>query len=69
MKMETSFDHVWTIKDHVDKIMSASGIIGIRCPDISNLKELPQKYTIWIRGSMDSILLANALLAVSFAFD
>ncbi len=65
MKMETSFDHVWIIRPHVDKIVSSSGT-GIRCPDVSNLKELPKKYSIWIRGSMDSVLLASTMLHVSF---
>ena len=65
MKMETTFDHVWLVRDHVDKIVSTTGA-GIRCPDVSNLKELPQKYSIWIRGPMDSVLLASVMLNVYF---
>jgi hypothetical protein len=62
--METSFDHVWLARDHLDRIISTSGA-GIRLPDVSSLTELPKKYSIWIRGSMDSIYAANILLTVS----
>ena len=63
MKVETSFDHVWLVRDHVGKIVSATGA-GIRCPDVSRLKELPKKFSIWINGTVDSILLANKMLNV-----
>ena len=63
MKVETSFDHVWLVRGHVDKIVSATGA-GIRCPDVSSLKELPKKFSIWINGTVDSILLANKMLNV-----
>ena len=49
MKIDTSFDHVWLIHDKINKIASETGT-GIRIPDVSNLKELPKKYCIWIRG-------------------
>ena len=65
MKIESSFDHVWLVRDHVDKIVSATGAVGIRCPDVSNLKELPKKYSIWIRGSMDSVFHANVMINVN----
>ena len=65
MKIESSIDHVWLVRDHVGKIVSATGAVGIRCPDVSNLKELPKKCSIWIRGSMDSVLLAGVMLNVS----
>ena len=65
MKMETSFDHVWLVRGHIDKIVSATGA-GIRCPDVSCLKDLPKKFSIWIRGSMDSVFLAYNMLSVSF---
>ncbi|KAI9558095.1 hypothetical protein GHT06_014848 [Daphnia sinensis] len=61
MKMETSFDHVWLIRDHIDKIVAATGA-GIRCPDVSVLKELPKKYCVWIRGSFDQVYLASSML-------
>ncbi|KAK4018783.1 hypothetical protein OUZ56_000825 [Daphnia magna] len=62
MKIETSFDHVWLVRDHVDKIASVTGA-GIRCPDVSNLKELPKKYCIWIRGSsVDTVYAASTML-------
>lgn len=65
MKIETSFDHVWLVRDHVDKIASVTGA-GIRCPDVSNLKELPKKYCIWIRGSsVDTVYAASTMLNVS----
>jgi hypothetical protein len=65
MKIETSFDHVWLIHDHIDKIAAETGT-GIRIPDISNLKELPKKYCIWIRGpSVDSVYAASTFLTVS----
>lgn len=66
MKMETSFDHVWLIHDYIEKIASQTGT-GIRVPDVSNLKELPKKYCIWIRGpTVDSVYIASTLLNVSF---
>ncbi|XP_045028337.1 protein bicaudal C homolog 1-B [Daphnia magna] len=61
MKIETSFDHVWLIRDHIDKIVAATGA-GIRCPDVSVLKELPKKYCVWIRGSFDQVHLASSML-------
>lgn len=64
MKMETSFDHIWLVRDHVDKIVAATGA-GIRCPDVSNLKELPKKYSIWVRGSIDDVYNASVMLNVS----
>lgn len=65
MKIETSFDHVWLVRDHhVGEIVSTTGA-GIRCPDVSNLKEPPKKYSIWIRGSMDAVYFASDLLSVS----
>ena len=64
MKIESSNDHVWLVRDHVGKIVSSTGAVGIRCPDVSNLKELPKKYSIWIRGSMDSVFLAGVMLNV-----
>ena len=65
MKIESSIDHVWLIRDHVSKILSATGAVGISCPDVSKLKELPKKYSIWIRGSMDSVIITGAMLNVS----
>ena len=65
MKMETSFDHVWLVRGHVDKIVSATAA-GIRCPDVSSLKDLPKKFSVWIRGSIDSVFLAHNMLNVSF---
>jgi hypothetical protein len=64
MKVETSFDHVWIARDHIDKIITATGA-GIRCPDVSVLKELPKKYCVWIRGSMDQVYMASSMLNVS----
>lgn len=64
MKIETSFDHVWLARDHVERIIAKSGA-GIRLPDVSSLKELPKKYSVWIRGSMDAVYSANVLLNVS----
>jgi hypothetical protein len=65
MKIETSFDHVWLIHDHIDKIAAETGT-GIRIPDISNLKEMPKKYCIWIRGpSVDSVYTDSTFLTVS----
>lgn len=64
MKIESSFDHVWLVRDHIDKIVLTTGA-GIRCPDVSRLKELPKKYSIWIRGPMDSAILASTMLNVS----
>ncbi|XP_059352077.1 protein bicaudal C homolog 1-like isoform X2 [Daphnia carinata] len=62
MKIETSFDHVWLVRDHVDKIAHVTGA-GIRCPDVSHLKELPKKYCIWIKGSsLDAVYIANTML-------
>ncbi|XP_046646996.1 protein bicaudal C homolog 1-like isoform X2 [Daphnia pulicaria] len=61
MKVETSFDHVWIARDHIDKIITATGA-GIRCPDVSVLKELPKKYCVWIRGSMDQVYMASSML-------
>lgn len=63
MKLETSFDHVWFVREHIDKIVKLTGA-GIRCPDLSSLKELPKKYSIWIRGSMDGVYAASFLLTV-----
>ena len=63
MKVETSFDHVWFAREHIDKIVKLTGA-GIRCPDLSSLKELPKKYSVWIRGSMDAVYLASVLLTV-----
>ncbi len=65
MKVETSFDHVWLLRDQVDKIIAATGA-GIRCPDVSVLKELPKKYCVWIRGSLDQVYKASTMLNVSF---
>ena len=65
MKIESSIDQVWLVRDHVGKIVSATGAVGIRCPDVSNLKELPKKYCIWIRGSVDSVFLASVMLNVN----
>lgn len=67
MKIETSFDHVWLARDHIDKIVCKTGA-GIRCPDVSCLKELPKKYSIWIRGTMDAVFMANVMLNVSYCF-
>lgn len=67
MKIETSFDHVWLIRDHIDKIVAATGA-GIRCPDVSVLKELPKKYCVWIRGSFDQVHLASSMLHVCILF-
>jgi hypothetical protein len=65
MKIDTSFDHVWLIHDKIDKIASETGT-GIRIPDVSNLKELPKKYCIWIRGpSVDAVYVASTLIHVS----
>ncbi|XP_057380112.1 protein bicaudal C homolog 1-like [Daphnia carinata] len=61
VKMETSFDHVWLVRDHVDKIVAATGA-GIRCPDVSIATELPKKYCIWIRGSLDQVYMATSML-------
>nr|CAH0102887.1 unnamed protein product [Daphnia galeata] len=62
VKMETTFDHVWLIREHIDKIMAATGA-GIRCPDVSILKELPKKFCVWIRGSMDQVYKASSMLS------
>lgn len=67
MKVETSFDHVWFAREHIDKIVKLTGA-GIRCPDLSSLKELPKKYSVWIRGSMDAVYSASILLTVIFLF-
>jgi hypothetical protein len=64
VKVETSFDHVWLLRDQVDKIIAATGA-GIRCPDVSILKELPKKYCVWIRGSLDQVYKASTMLNVS----
>lgn len=64
MKMETSFDHVWLARDHVESIITKSGA-GIRLPDVTSLKELPKKYSVWIRGSMDAVQSASVMLSVS----
>jgi hypothetical protein len=64
VKVETSFDHVWLLRDQVDKITTATGA-GIRCPDVSILKELPKKYCVWIRGSLDQVYKASTMLNVS----
>ncbi|XP_045028339.1 protein bicaudal C homolog 1 [Daphnia magna] len=61
VKMETSFDHVWVVRDHVDQIVAITGA-GIRCPDVSISTELPKKYCIWIRGSLDQVHLATSML-------
>ncbi|XP_046647006.1 protein bicaudal C homolog 1-B-like [Daphnia pulicaria] len=61
VKVETSFDHVWLLRDQVDKIIAATGA-GIRCPDVSVLKELPKKYCVWIRGSLDQVYKASTML-------
>jgi len=61
MKLETSFDHVWLIRDRVGKITAKSGA-GIRCPDLSNLNNLPKRFSIWIRGSMNSVYTASVML-------
>ncbi|KAI9558075.1 hypothetical protein GHT06_014828 [Daphnia sinensis] len=61
VKMETSFDHVWLVRDHVDKIVAATGV-GIRCPDVSIATELPKKYCVWIRGSLDQVYRATSML-------
>lgn len=67
MKIETSFDHAWLVCDHLDKISSVTGA-GIRCPDLNNLKELPKKYCIWIRGSsLDAVYVASTMLNVSWS--
>ena len=66
MKMESSFDHIWFVRDYADKIGSLTGAV-IRCPDISKLNELPKKYTIWIRGSIDSVYLTSVMVNVSLA--
>lgn len=66
VKMETSFDHVWLVRDHVDQIVATTGA-GIRCPDVSISTELPKKYCIWIRGSLDQVHLATSMLTVSFS--
>jgi hypothetical protein len=65
VKVETSFDHVWLLRDQVDKITTTTGA-GIRCPDVSILKELPKKYCVWIRGSLDQVYKASTMLNVSF---
>ncbi len=67
VKVETSFDHVWLLRDQVDKIIAATGA-GIRCPDVSILKELPKKYCVWIRGSLDQVYKASTMLNVSCLF-
>ena len=64
MKLESSFDHIWLVRDHADKIGSLTGAV-IRCPDFSKLNELPKKYTIWIRGSIDSVYLTSVMVNVS----
>ena len=66
MKLETSFDHVWLIRDRVGKITAKSGA-GIRCPDLSNLNNLPKRFSIWIRGSMNSVYTASVMLNVIVA--
>ena len=65
MKVETSFDHVWLLRDHVEGIINKTGA-GIRLPDVSSLEDLPKKFSIWIRGSMDAVYKASVLLNVSF---
>lgn len=67
VKTETSFDHVWLLRDHVDRIAVATGA-GIRCPDVSISTELPKKYCVWIRGSLDQAYLASSMLNVSFNY-
>lgn len=65
MKLESSFDHVWFAREHIEKIVKLTGA-GIRCPDLTSLKELPKKYSVWIRGSMDGVYAAGVLLTVSY---
>ena len=67
MKLETSFDHIWLIKDQVKKIMTKTGA-GIHCPDVSNLNHLPKRYSIWIRGSINSVYAASVMLNVINSF-
>ena len=53
MKVETSFDHVWIVRDYIDKIVTATGT-GIRCANVSVLKDLPKKILrldSWVYGS------------------
>ncbi len=64
MKMETTFDHVWLVRDHIESIITKSGA-GIRLPDVTSLKELPKKYSVWIRGSMEAVQSASVMLSVS----
>ena len=68
VKVETSFDHVWLLRDQVDKIMAATGA-GIRCPDVSFFEELPKKYCVWIRGSLDQVYKASTMFSQSFDTD
>ena len=60
VKVETSFDRVCLLRDQVDKIIAATGA-GIRFPDVSIMKELPKKYCVWIRGSLDQVYKASFL--------
>ena len=63
MKVETSFDQVWIVRDHIDKILTATGA-GIRCPGVSVLKELPKNITFGF-VSMDQVYMASSMLNVS----
>jgi hypothetical protein len=64
MKVETSFDHVWIVRDYIDKIVTATGT-GIRCANVSVLRVCRKKYCVWIRGSMDQVYMASSMLNVS----
>jgi len=64
MKLETSFDHAWLLRGHVKRIITESGA-GIRCPDLSDFNHLPKRYSIWIRGSLNSVYAASLLLNVT----
>ncbi len=66
MKMETSFQHVWFIRHQTNSISQKTGA-GIRCPDVSILPGMEQskKYTVWIRGSVPTVLQASSMINVS----
>jgi hypothetical protein len=56
VKVETSFDRVWLLRDQVDKIIAATGA-GIRFPDVCIMKEVPKKYCVWIKFTRPTAML------------
>jgi hypothetical protein len=68
IQIDTSFDHVWFVRNHKEKITTLTGAI-IRLTDIININEFPKKFRIWIHSSsLNVVYEAYCMINVSCKF-